>query len=196
MGGWSHWACAFQEGPFGKAGPEAPAPDGGPPSHAHFALSGRIWGATSGLHSTWALLHRHPCPAQRCHCPEETLSLSGPGRFGAQYQEPFTGHPERTSRACASFVEVDKHLLCAGPHLRLRKFRRGQSTAGPLRVRSPGEGAVPGQPGCWGTFRRACRLPAETLARPSPSSPRSPCTKSPCPSPLLPIGVTAMAQWG
>ncbi|CAM9449348.1 unnamed protein product [Rangifer tarandus platyrhynchus] len=99
-GGRSHRACAFQEGPFGKAGPEAPAPDGGPPSHAPFALSGRIWGATSGLHSTWALLHRHPCPAQRCHCPEETLSLSGPGRFGAQYQEPFTGHPEPTSRAC------------------------------------------------------------------------------------------------
>lgn len=24
-------ACAFQEGLFGKAGPEAPAPDGGPP---------------------------------------------------------------------------------------------------------------------------------------------------------------------
>lgn len=37
-------ACAFQEGLFGKAGPEAPVPDGGPPSHAHFALRGRIWG--------------------------------------------------------------------------------------------------------------------------------------------------------
>ena len=34
VGRWSHRACAFQEGLFGKAGPEAPAPDGGPPSHA------------------------------------------------------------------------------------------------------------------------------------------------------------------
>ena len=65
-------ACAFQEGLFGKAGPEAPVPDGGPPSHAHFALRGRIWGAAPGLHSTRALLHRHPCPCQRCHLPPST----------------------------------------------------------------------------------------------------------------------------
>ena len=31
-------------GPIGKAGPEAPAPDGGPPSHTRFALSGASGG--------------------------------------------------------------------------------------------------------------------------------------------------------
>ena len=37
-------------------------------------------------------------------------------------------------------------------------------------------------PGHWQIFRRVCHLPAEMLAHPlPPSSPRSPCTKSPCP---------------
>ena len=111
---WSHRACASQEGLFGKAGPEAPAPDGGPPSHALFALRGHIWGAAPGLHSTWALLHRHPCSAQRCH------------------PRPSTAH----RRACVhSFAasEVHKHLLCARPYLRLRKFRREQNTPRPTQ---------------------------------------------------------------
>ena len=114
VGQWSHRACAFQEGLFGKAGPEAPAPDGGPPSHAPFGLSGRIWGAAPGLHSTWALLHRHPCSAQRCH------------------PRPSTAH----RRACVhSFAasEVHKHLQCARPYLRLREFRSEQNTPRPTQ---------------------------------------------------------------
>ena len=99
---------------------------------------------------------------------------------------PVPGTLHRAPRAdqqslCASFVEVDKHLLCAGPHLRLRKFRRGQSTAGPLQARSPGEGAIPVQSGHWRTIHRACGLPPEMLARPSPILTMQPLYQVPLP---------------
>ena len=99
---------------------------------------------------------------------------------------PVPGTLHRAPRAdqqslCASFVEVDKHLLCAGPHLRLRKFRRGQSTAGPLQARSPGEGAIPVQSGHWRTIHRACGLPSEMLARPSPILTMQPLYQVPLP---------------
>ena len=99
---------------------------------------------------------------------------------------PVPGTLHRAPRAdqqslCASFVEVDKHLLCAGPHLRLRKFRRGQSTAGPLQARSPGEGAIPVQSGHWRTIHRACGLPPEMLARPSPILTKHPLNQVPLP---------------
>ena len=135
VGQWSHRACAFQEGLFGKAGPEAPAPDGGPPSHAPFGLSGRIWGAAPGLHSTWALLHRHgvtshPALPRGDLEPHMILGCLGPSTRNpsqstqSQPAEPVCIH---------SHTEVYKHLLCARPYLRLRKFRREQNTPRPTQ---------------------------------------------------------------
>ena len=135
VGQWSHRACAFQEGLFGKAGPEAPAPDGGPPSHAPFGLSGRIWGAAPGLHSTWALLHRHGVtshPALPRGDPEPHMIL---GCLGPSTRNPSQSTQSRPAEPVCihSHTEVYKHLLCARPYLRLRKFRREQNTPRPTQ---------------------------------------------------------------
>ena len=98
-GGWPHRACAFQEGPFGKAGPEAPAPDGGPPSHARFALSGRLWGPLRAC-TARGTTAQPPLSCTKVSLPRGDPEPQWPWDFGAQYQEPFTGHPEPTSRAC------------------------------------------------------------------------------------------------
>ena len=95
--------------PSRKAGPAAPEPDGGPPSHAPFALSWRIWGATPGLHSMWALLHRHLVlpkgvtshPALPRGDPEPHMVL---GVLG-----PSTRNPSQGTRA-------DQQSLCACIH--------------------------------------------------------------------------------
>lgn len=181
-GGWPHRACAFQEGPFGKAGPEAPAPDGGPPSHARFALSGCLWGPLR------ACTARGTTAQPPLSCTKVSLPRGDPEpQWPWEVWGSVPGALHRAPRAdqqslCASFVEVDKHL-CAGPHLRLRKFRRGQSTAGPLAR----GGSRPGPAWALANIPQGLSPPPEMLARPLPHPHHAaPVPRPPAPHPLSP----------
>lgn len=99
---------------------------------------------------------------------------------------PVPGTLHRAPRAdqqglCASSVEVDKHLLCAGPHLRLRKFRRRQNTAGRSEREVPGRESFRAGLGAGEHSAGPVASRPETLARPSPILTTQPLYQVPLP---------------
>lgn len=145
---WPPQACALRKGPFRKAGTGGPGTWWWPPSRASLAptmgTSGR---GALGLHTTWALQHRHPCPAHPInHCPEKTPSLIPSQKVwghstrnrGASFKE----HAEPTGRACVlSFMQPRRFTssyYVPGPAPGSGNSAVNKTHPYPLRARSPG----------------------------------------------------------